>query len=38
LLSGYPVQNAHLILVACVLLQCALFVLIGFWRFNRQEL
>jgi ABC-2 type transport system permease protein len=38
LLSGYAVQSAHLITVGCVLLECALFVAIGVWRFNRQEL
>jgi ABC-2 type transport system permease protein len=38
LLSGYALQSSHLVLVACVLLQCVLFVLIGVWRFNRQEL
>jgi ABC-2 type transport system permease protein len=38
LLTGSAVQNGQVILVACVLLECALFVAIGIWRFNRQEL
>ncbi len=38
LLLGAPVQSSHLITLAAVLVESALFVFISLWRFNREEL